>query len=124
MSPKKKTVARQVKLSVVGMQYRTTPSVRKYLTEHLPFRVRIEREPKNHQDPYAIAVYVDDKGVPYNEMKLGYLRRQVAAVWAKDMDGGKLKIHQAYLHSIDTESGIGELLIQATINTKSLEIAL
>lgn len=119
---KKKLVNGKVKLSLVGMQYRLTISARRNLVQHLPFRVGAVREPGNIQDPNAIAIFVDDKGVPYNGMKLGYLRRQVAEVWAKEIDEGSLSIGKSYLLEVDVDEGLGELLLEVRGNTKSLEI--
>jgi len=113
---------KKIKLSAVGLQYRTTPSVRKYLVQHLPFRVKFVREPENTQDPNAIAIVVNDKGVPYDGMKLGYLRRQVANVWAPEIDAGRLKIHKAYMAELDPHEAIGELLIELTAIPKALQV--
>jgi HIRAN domain len=117
-----KTKRKKISLSVVGLQYRTTPSVRKYMVEHLPFRVKLVREPNNLQDPNAIAVVIRDKEVPYDGMKLGYLRRQVANVWAEEIDEGRLQIHKVYLTDLDPQESVGEVLIEATAIAKVLEI--
>jgi HIRAN domain len=119
---KAKTKPNKIRLAVVGIQYRTTPSVRKYMVNHLPFRVTFVREPSNIQDPNAIAVVIHDKEVPYDGMKLGYLRRQVANVWADEIDSGRLQIHKGYLVELDPQEAVGEVLIWLTANKKSLEV--
>ena len=119
---KTKHELKEIKLSVVGMQYRVTPSTRKFLKDHVPFRVRLNREEDNHQDPNAISVLVADKAVPYNGMKIGYLRRQVAAVWAPELDSGRLEIGKVYVIEIDPAEGVGELLIEARGNAKTLNV--
>lgn len=122
MKAKGKQGKQEKKFSLVGVKYRTSASVRKYLVQHLPIRIRLEHERDNIQDANAIAAYVDDREVPYHGMKLGYLRRQVAAVWAPALDSGTLTIHKAYLYELDPDEGIGELLITLSGNGKSLVI--
>jgi hypothetical protein len=112
----------QQRLSVVGMNYRVTPSVRRFMVSHLPIRVSIEREPDNPEDSNAIAVTVFDKEIPYNKLKIGYLRRQVAAVWAPAIDEGTLKIHKTYLIEIDVEDGTGELLMNVSATPAVLKV--
>lgn len=108
---KGKKVTKEIKLSLVGLQYRVPASTRKFLVNHVPFRIKAVREPDNHQDPNAISIVVDDKGVPYNGMKLGYLRRQVAAVWASEIDASRLEVVKGYVAEIDAGEGIGEMLL-------------
>jgi hypothetical protein len=117
-----KKAVKKIKLSCVGMQYRVTPSVRKFLMGHVPFRVRLEREEDNHQDPNAISVWVNDKGVPYDGMKVGYLRRQVAAVWAPELDAKRLEIRKAYMAEVDPQEGVGELLLTVAGNAKHFKV--
>jgi len=113
---------REITLTLVGMQYRVTPSGRKFMGEHLPFRIKAVREPENFQDENAIAIFVNDEGVPYQGMKLGYLRRQVAAVWGPEMDKGRLVIEKGYLTEVDALEGVGELLLHVRGNAKALEV--
>lgn len=120
--PAKKRVEKEIRLSLVGVSYRVPPATRKFLLGHLPCRVVLAREKDNLQDENAISVAIEDKGVPYNGMKLGYLRRQVAAVWANEIDAGRLTISKAYLIELDAVEGVGELLITVKAFSKALEI--
>ena len=120
--PAKKRVEKEIRLSLVGVSYRVPPATRKFLLEHLPCRVSLKREKDNIQDLNAISVTIEDKGVPYNGMKLGYLRRQVAAVWANEIDAGRLSVSKAYLIELDAVEGVGELLITVKAFSKALEV--
>jgi HIRAN domain len=104
-------IVKEVRLSLVGMSYRVPVSTRKQLVEHVPIRIKAVREPNNVQDPDAIAIHIDDAGVPFKHMKIGYLRRQVAGVWAPQIDKGNLEIQKGYLAELDPELAIGEMLL-------------
>jgi hypothetical protein len=124
---KAKDKVKEIRVSVVGVQYRMVPAVRESLVDYLPFRVDIRREEKNYEDPNAIAVWIHDKTIPYNNSKLGYLRRQVAAVWAEEIDTGRLEIEKGYLIELYPEDGVGELLLTVKLSgkasKKSLDVA-
>jgi HIRAN domain len=115
--------SKQVKLSLVGIQYRVTPAARKMMRAHLPIRVRFEREPTNPNDPNAIKVVISDPAIPYHEFHIGYLKRQVAQAWAPQIDLGSLTLGKSYLIELDHVESTGQLLIEVEGKRKSLEIA-
>lgn len=104
---------------VVGLQYRVTKPVRRMLVEHLPFTVELKREPENTHDHNAIAVLIADESVPFDKMKLGYLRKEVAAVLASPWDDGDIWAVEARMIDIDPEDGIGQAKIWLNENEKS-----
>ena len=93
---------KRLTLSVVGLQYRVLKPTLRSLAKDMPLKIRIELEPQNIHDSNAIAVYLDDSKVR-QRMKIGYLRKEVAAVLHKPMDDGKLVVHSARLTSLDPE---------------------
>ena len=98
--------------TVVGLHYRTTkPQIEKWV-EQLPIGVRFEREPENIEDRNAIAVWIDDKSVREREMKIGYLPRQVAQVFAMGMDSGYVKLPPGKLHELDPDTGTGTVTVK------------
>jgi HIRAN domain len=88
--------------SVVGIQYRVTLPYRRRLAELTPFPVRLVREPENPHDENAIAVTIA-AGTFINGMKIGYLRREVAAVLAPALDEGVIAETKAELTTLDPE---------------------
>lgn len=108
-------VATKLEISVVGMQYRTKQSLRYMLKDHLPLRVRLEREPNNKYDENAVMVIADQS--PYKDIHLGYIPRLVAEVVAPYMDKDRGKssgFKTAKLVSVDPLAGSGDLEIVAT----------
>lgn len=93
--------------SVVGLHYRATKRLMDEWVEQLPVKVRIKREPENREDKNAIAVYLNDRKVTQNGMKIGYLPRQVAAVFASGLDSGYVKMESARLVDLDSDAGTG-----------------
>ena len=98
----------KLNLTVVGMQYRMTKQLRFELNEVSPFKIKVEREPENTHDENAISVAINEKGVPGHPMKIGYLRRVVAAELAPEMDEGHLTITKARLLEVDIDEGTAE----------------
>jgi HIRAN domain len=113
MMPKKIT------LSVVGIDYRVAAYEQRAMNAMAPFKVVIEREPDNFQDPNALKVVIQDKSMKYNGMHIGYLTRQVASEWSPVMDKGKLKISEAWVTAVG--DGKGEALLTVTGLSKSLQ---
>jgi hypothetical protein len=98
--------------SVVGLSYRcTTPQIEEWKLE-LPLKVKLEREPNNREDPNAISVSLDDNKVTAKGMKIGYLPRQVAEVFADSMDRGYVELAGAKLVGLDADAGKGELSVK------------
>lgn len=89
MAVKKKKKTEAEHYTVVGLQYRVPKGTRRMLSSHVPFAVYFRREKNNEYDPNAIAVFVA-KGIPYADMHIGYLRRQVAEVLAPKLDAGEI----------------------------------
>ena len=112
----RKKVPRKVEVSVVGIQHRVTTSTRRMMAMHIeeegPLRCKLEREKGNFNDKNAIKVVADDPTSPYRGIHVGYLRRQVAAEWAKPMDKGEMVIGSAWLLSLDVDAGEGELQVR------------
>lgn len=96
-----------MRVSVVGMNYRMTPSSQDMLSEHVPQQVTITREPENKHDGNAIAVNLTTwrKG-----MHIGYLPKDVAEKLAPLLDFGEVAISTVWLTDVDS-SGSGSLLI-------------
>jgi hypothetical protein len=96
--PDKKVKTKGVEISVVGMQYRVTPSTLKYigsLLEGGPVECRIEREPDNVHDENAIKVILNES--PYKGLHIGFFPRGVAALYAPLIDQGRLTLKTAKL---------------------------
>jgi hypothetical protein len=98
--------------SVVGLHYRCTNQQILRWSEHLPLHARIEREPSNREDKNAISIYLDDSRVSEDGMKIGYLPRQVAAVFAEPMDGGFVKLESPVLVELDAVHGLGTVTVK------------
>ena len=115
----KRVVERDVKLTCVGMQYRIKKDARRMMKKHVPFRVAIRRESQNAVDENAMAVFVADS-IPYKGLKLGYLKREVAAVYAPLIGKKALRIPKASVIGIDTDRGEAELLVTVRASQKAL----
>ena len=106
MTPKAKGKIKEIELTVVGLQHRLTAKKIEQLGELTPLKCELRREPDNKVDENAIAVWCVEK--PFREVKLGYLRRQVAADLAEPMDDGKFKPTEAWLTEVSVlKTGIG-----------------
>ena len=67
--------------------------------------VVLVREPSEPHDPNAIRVLVSDATSPDQGLvNLGYIPKDLSAVWAPLMDSGKLNL-RAKLHSIENLGG-------------------
>jgi len=91
--------------SVVGLGYRVTMPYRRRLAKLTPFPVRLVREPENTHDENAIAVTIA-AGTFIDGMKIGYLRREVAAVLAPALDEGIVAETKAEVTAVDPESAV------------------
>lgn len=122
----KKKATKKVRLSVVGMQHRVTMSTRRMMAAHIkengPLTCVLKRERHNSHDENAIMVLVAEG--PYERMQIGYLRRGVAAVYAKLMDREEIVIDDANLVEVWPQDGEGELLVYVKANAKVLERAI
>jgi hypothetical protein len=99
--PRAKSKEKEILLDVVGLQYRVTKPIARVLASYLPFAAYVEREPRNLHDPNAIKVSIDPLGkIPHAGMQLGYLRRDVAEVWAEEIDAGRLLIESAVIEQL------------------------
>jgi hypothetical protein len=102
-----------LEIEVVGVYYRVTQDTMDSLASDTPLHCKIEREPKNPHDPNAIKVIVTEK--PYAKthegMHIGYVGRPTATVIAPELDDGTFPYTDAWLTSLDPESGRGELLL-------------
>jgi hypothetical protein len=113
-----KLIPRKLEFTVVGMQHRVTMSTRRMMIDHLPFHVRIDREPDNVHDENAIRVIVDDADIPYNGIHLGYLPRIVAAVISPAMVERRMRITDAWITDLKPEDGTGEMLLSFKASKK------
>jgi HIRAN domain len=110
---------KEVELTVVGLKYRVTTSSRVMLADHLPFPVKLEREPENREDENAIKVVaVKYFSHTFNDFHIGYLPRGVASVWAGPLDTGKLTIAEAWVTGIDVGAGTATMLVKARSGAK------
>jgi HIRAN domain len=96
----------QYEFTVVGLDHNITKFVQGKLGEYLPLKAELEREPDNSADENAIAVRVHAK----SDLKIGYLRRQVAKVLAPGFDDGSVSLKSAKLTEIN-DDGTGTLQI-------------
>lgn len=98
----------QIRLTVVGMQYRMTPQLRFELNEAAPFKIKVKRDTENSHDENAIAVFINQEGIPANPMQIGFIRAKVAALLAPEMDMGLLRISKARIIEVNIEDGTAE----------------
>lgn len=100
-------MSKKMKLTLVGVRHRVTPTTMREMQELTPLKIELRREPSNFHDENAVAVYCMEK--PWNAMHIGFVARQVAAELAPRMDAGKFEVVSAYLTSLDADAGIGEM---------------
>lgn len=110
MAVQQKAKAREMKLRVVGLQYRLSKSSRYVLQKRLPLIARFVREPENESDPNAVAVYL--KSEPWDGVKLGYLARATASEIAPRLDNGKLKVSRVIVTAVDAARGEAEITVR------------
>jgi hypothetical protein len=104
--------------SVVGLSYRVTEDTMNTMSEVVPLKAELRREPNNTHDENAIAVRLLDK--PWRRFHIGYLPRAVAAELAPKLDSGELEISSVTVEAIDTDAGKGEIVIEGR-KVKSLQ---
>ena len=103
---------RTQEFSVVGLQYRCTKPQIEHWRLDLPLNASVKREPENREDKNAIAVYVDDRKAREKRMKIGYLPRQVAEVFAASMDSGYVQLVDGRLLDLDSSTGTGTIEVK------------
>lgn len=115
----KKSHTFDVGLTVVGLNFRWKREVRKMMPGWCPFNVKLEREPDNEYDEYAIKVLIANQP-GLNKVwgkQLGYLRSNIAALLAPRLDAGEIKPASLIVTEIDVDGG------QATIQATFRELA-
>lgn len=114
-------VKSRLELEVVGLHHRVTISTLSNLADDVPLHCKLEREPDNLHDENAVKVVVVEKpwAKKHEGMHVGYIGRVTASVIAPAMDAGgsEWPYVDAWLTSIDTVNGKGELLL----STKKLD---
>lgn len=105
----KKSKPKKQHYTVVGMQYRIPKDTRRMISKHVPFAVYFERDKTNEYDPNAIAVFAAE-GVPYANMHLGFLRKEVAALISPKVDKGKRSLPPfGIIDAINVDAGTAEV---------------
>jgi HIRAN domain len=113
--PKKKHRPKTLTLDVVGLQYRLTKSMIRVMAANRPLEITIMREPDNVHDENAIAVHlVDAKMKAVQGLKIGYLRKEVAAEIAPLLDSKQVKLRRGILKMVypDDSTGTVDLWLQ------------
>lgn len=90
---------------VVGLNYRMTPPEQAKLAEKVPILAAFQRDSTNLYDANAVEVWVD------GDRQIGYVPRDVAAKLAPRLDEGEIQIVSVWVTEIDSETGVGQLLI-------------
>lgn len=104
--PKAKAKVKEISLTAVGLHYRLTISKLRKLQELLPLKAELRREPDNEYDENAIAVWIVER--PFREVKIGYLKKEVAHDLAPKMDAGDFKPHEVWaVELVNEKEGIG-----------------
>jgi hypothetical protein len=103
---------KKLTITIAGMRHHMTPSTLKEVAGECPLKVELRREPENHHDENAIAVYCMEK--PWKHMKFGYVARQTAGELSPRIDKGRMNFDECWLTEVD-ESGFGEMLVKAEI---------
>jgi hypothetical protein len=107
--PRKSQPVRKEHFTIVGIQYRLTKATRSRLSREVPFAVYFKREPKNQYDPNAIAVFVAGGNFLEN-MHIGYLRKELAAVLAPKLDNGEAQLPAfGIVDSFNVDKGYAEV---------------
>lgn len=106
-----------IELTVVGLNFRWKREVRKMMPGWCPFTVTLEREPDNQYDENAVKVLIA-KQKPLAKLagkQLGYLRSNIAALLAPQLDDGTLKPAKLTVTEIDVDGG--QATIQASFRS-------
>lgn len=104
-----------VKFSIVGFRYRVTDETFQTMSEVLPLKAKLVREPDNTADSNAIKVVLLDK--PWRNVHVAYITRTVASELAPKLDAGKVEFSDAVITAMDVEESSGEI----TFKVKSLQ---
>ena len=99
--PKAKAKVKEITLTCVGLHYRLTITKLRKLQDNLPLQAELRREPENEYDENAIAVWVIEK--PFREVKIGYLKREVAHDLAPQMDSKHFNPHEIWVAELRNE---------------------
>jgi hypothetical protein len=122
---KKKTRARQLELSVVGIEHRITHDTMRKMVRQLPIKCYLQREPDNMHDVNAVKVVVHpDNDFRAPNWHIGYLRRAVAEKFAPRMDAHNIEVLDCDLIEIDTETwreGTLKLILSGKAESIALE---
>jgi hypothetical protein len=109
------------RFAVVGVAHRITMSTRKLIAAKIKAEDGLGcvlfRERDNPADENAIKVILED--APYNELHIGYLPRQVAAVIAPKWDSGKVEIKRVVLVDMTPHEGEGEVKVTFSVRKKT-----
>jgi len=108
----RKSIPKSIELSVVGVDHRVSQSTRRMIAAHLPLKCDLEREPKNFKDPNAIKVVITEPGSPYKDFHIGYLRKEVASVYAPVIDRGEVAILECKLTELDWHGSTGTVNVR------------
>lgn len=107
-----------LELTVVGMRFRWKKEGRELLARSVPFPVELEREPDNRADENAVKVNIagDFKLTKLRGRHLGYLRANIAELFAPKLDAGTVESVKLWVTDIDVDGG------QATIDARFRDI--
>jgi hypothetical protein len=108
---------KKLQLEVVGLSYRLTTATVDDLSDAVPLKCELVREPDNEADTNAIKVVVMEK--PFEKFHIGYIRRASATEIAPRMDKGKFPKHEAWLIAVDEEANKATLLVKFKPKSKS-----
>lgn len=106
---------KKFKTEVVGLQYRITQSTRNMIKDRIakdgPIEVLLVREPDNPADENAIKVVI--RSGAYKQLHIGYLKRNVAGVYAKALDTRVYRvIESAHITGVNVDAGTAPLEIR------------
>jgi len=101
---------RELKISLAGLSHRATITTREELSQEVPLKVKLVREPDNSHDENAIAVIVVER--PYEDWQIGYVPRQVAALLAPLFDERKQEVQEAWVTAIEPITSTADMLVR------------
>lgn len=110
----KKTAGRtwSIELTVVGLQFGAlTKEGRELVARNLPVPVELVREPENPADENAIMVKLagDFKLTALRGLRIGHLRRNIAAVLAPKFDSYSIAPVKLWLTELDNDANEGTI---------------
>lgn len=106
---------KEIEFRVVGLRYRVTEDTLQEMSEVLPLKAKLEREPDNPHDENAIKVVLLDK--PWKDFHIGYLHREVAKTIAPKWDAVKVEISEGVIAELDPNEAEATI----TLKMKSLQ---